>query len=72
MLRENFSLKVNGDNMKKFKVNLKETVYYPSHEITADSPEEAEDKCRRMREDGLLEGEDCDLSFETEEVKDDG
>jgi hypothetical protein len=58
--------------MKTFKVNLKETIYFPTQIVEATTSEEAERQVKENWENGCFTCGDCDLDFQTEEVKDDG
>jgi transcription elongation factor Elf1 len=53
--------------MKTYRVDLKETIYYPTQIVEADTSEKAEARVKEDGENGALTCGDCDLDFQTEE-----
>ena len=53
--------------MKTYKVDLKETIYFPTQTVEAETSDDAERKVKEDWENGCLTCGDCDLEFQTEE-----
>ena len=53
--------------MKTYRVELKETIYFPTLIVEAETPEDAEKQVKDDWENGCLTFGDCDLDFQTEE-----
>ena len=56
--------------MKTFKVELKETTYYPTQTVDADTSDDAERQVKEDWKNGCLTCGECDLNFQTEEKND--
>ena len=56
-----------GKRMKTYRVDLKETIYFPTQIVEAESSEDAEKQVKDDWENGCLTCGDCDLEFKTEE-----
>lgn len=54
--------------MKKYRVVLKETIYFPPKEVEAESPDDAENKVRSSWLYGEMTGDDSELDFDVEEL----
>jgi hypothetical protein len=53
--------------MKTFRVDLKETIYFPTQIVKADTSEEAERQVKDDWENGCLTCGDLDLNIQSEE-----
>lgn len=53
--------------MKTYRVDLKETIYYPTQIVEADTASDAEAQVKENWENGALTCGECDLDFNTEE-----
>lgn len=56
--------------MKIFRIDLKETIYYPTQIVEAETSAQAEAQVKEDWENGCLTTGDCDLDIQSEENTD--